>query len=30
VEAEASADDVKRAADGKVLAEGRLTGRYGR
>jgi Raf kinase inhibitor-like YbhB/YbcL family protein len=30
VEAEVSADDVKRAADGKVLAEGRLTGRYGR
>jgi Raf kinase inhibitor-like YbhB/YbcL family protein len=30
VEAEASASDVKRAAEGKVLAEGRLTGSYGR
>ncbi|MGH9288604.1 MAG: hypothetical protein ACRD0V_10025 [Acidimicrobiales bacterium] len=30
VEAEASASDVNRAAEGKVLAEGRLTGSYGR
>jgi Raf kinase inhibitor-like YbhB/YbcL family protein len=30
VEAGASADIVKRAAEGKVLAEGRLTARYGR
>jgi len=30
VEAGASADRVKRAAEGKVLAAGRLTGRYGR
>jgi Raf kinase inhibitor-like YbhB/YbcL family protein len=30
VEARASADTVKRAAEGKVLAEGRLTARYGR
>lgn len=30
VEAGASADRVKRAAEGKVLAEGRLTGLYGR
>lgn len=29
-EAGASADTVKRAAEGKVLAEGRLTARYGR
>ena len=30
VEAGVSADSVKRAAEGKVLAEGRLAGRYGR